>query len=147
APLQPLSLTPPSSSPHLGPLTAGNGDNLLLPPVPRAAVKPRRRWRWSALSIVIVPALGLGWWWWHSRSVGGAPVRVTGGITRGELPITVTERGELESSSTVDARCEVEGEQMKLVSILPEGVHVTKGQLVAKFDTEKLQRAFAEQEV
>ena len=52
----------------------------------------------------------------------GPPVRVTGLVARGELPITVTERGELESSSTVDARCEVEGEQMKLVSILPRSI-------------------------
>ena len=33
------------------------------------------------------------------------------------------------------------------MSILPEGGKVTKGQEVAKFDTEKLQRAFAEQEI
>jgi RND family efflux transporter MFP subunit len=98
------------------------------------------------LAAWLVAVSGFGWWW-HTRSTGGPPVRVTAVVNRGELPITVTERGELESSSTVDARCEVEGEQMKLVSILPEGVHVTKGQIVAKFDTEKLQRSYAEQEV
>lgn len=99
-----------------------------------------------AVLAVVGGALYGGWRWWF-RADGGPPVRVTGAVTRGDLPIAVTERGELESSSTVDARCEVEGEQMKLVSILPEGTHVTKGQEVAKFDTEKLQRTYAEQEV
>jgi len=74
-------------------------------------------------------------------------VLVTGTATRGVLPITVTERGEIESSKSSDARCEVEGEQIKIVSILPEGTRVTKNQEVVKFDSEKLQRSFAEQEI
>lgn len=141
-------MTPPSFSPLPAGLTGGNGHNpLLLPPVTRAPVKPRRRWRRWALATGFVAAIAGGWWWWHVRSVGGPIVRITGGVTRGELPITVTERGEMESSSTVDAHCEVEGREIKLVSIMPEGIHVTNGQEVAKFDTEKLQKTYAEQEV
>ena len=53
----------------------------------------------------------------------------------------------MESSSTVDSHCEVEGREIKLVSILTEGAHVTKGQEVCRFDTEKLQKSYSEQEV
>ena len=49
---------------------------------------------------------------------------ITATVKRGTLPVTVTERGELESSLTVDARCEVEGYQNKIVTILPEGTAV-----------------------
>src|SRR5262249_36634749 len=70
------------------------------------------------------------------------------------LPIIVTERGDLESSKTITAKCEVEfsGEQqrspgLKIISILPEGTRVKKGQKVVELDTDKLKRTLAEQEV
>ncbi len=80
-------------------------------------------------------------------STGPAPIAVVGAVTRGTLPIVVIERGEIESAKTTDAICEVEGREIKLVSILPEGTRVTKDQEVAKFDPEKLNRSFAEQEI
>jgi RND family efflux transporter MFP subunit len=110
-----------------------------------ATRKRRRRPRLLVLAL-LAAAVGAGWYFWP-RGGSGPTVKVTGVATRGPLAITVTERGELESSSTVDARCEVEGREIKLVSILPEGTHVTKGQEVAKFDTEKLQKSYAEQKV
>jgi RND family efflux transporter MFP subunit len=74
-----------------------------------------------------------------------APLTVP--VRRDTLDITVTERGELESSHQVDSRCEVEGYQNKIVSILPEGNHVKKGELVVTFDSDQLNRQFADQEV
>jgi RND family efflux transporter MFP subunit len=74
-----------------------------------------------------------------------APLTVP--VRRDTLDITVTERGELESSHQVDARCEVEGYQNKIVSILPEGTHVKKGDLVVTFDADQLNRQYADQEV
>lgn len=83
--------------------------------------------------------------WWRGESVE-VPA-VTAVATRGLLIISVTERGDLESSQTTDAICEVEGREIKIVSILSEGTKVTKGQEVAKFDAEKLNKSFAEQEI
>src|SRR5262245_12504118 len=89
------------------------------------------RWRFAAFAlaagvgIVIVIGLLIRW-----LTIGGdesAPLTVP--VRRDTLDITVTERGELESSHRVDARCEVEGYQNKIVSILPEGTHVKKGDL------------------
>jgi RND family efflux transporter MFP subunit len=57
------------------------------------------------------------------------------------------ERGELESTDTIDVRCDVEGQQHKIVSIVPEGTRVTKGQKVLTFDTEKQNKDKADQEV
>ena len=38
-------------------------------------------------------------------------------------------------------------EQIKIVSVLPEGTRLTKGQEVLRFDTDKLQRTLAEQQI
>src|SRR5204863_314817 len=54
----------------------------------------------------------------------------------------------LDSLKSVEVRCEVEGKEgVKLVSIVPEGVHVSAGQEVARYDTDAIQRSFAEQEI
>src|SRR5205823_3232355 len=69
-------------------------------------------------------------------------------VVRGDLPITVTERGELDSLKSVEVRCEVEGKEgVKLLNIVPEGVHVTAGQEVARYDTEAIQNSYAQQEI
>ena len=85
-----------------------------------------------------------GSWWKFTAS--SAAEEITATVKRANLTITVTERGELESSKTIDARCEVEGYQNKIVSILPEGTKVKgpgwfwwePGQVVVTFDKEKL---------
>lgn len=87
---------------------------------------------------------------WYAKENGyfaptSEPV-LTAPVTRGDLVITVTERGELESSQSVQINCEIEGGG-KLVTILPEGTKVTKGQEVAKFDTDAVSKAINLQEV
>lgn len=72
---------------------------------------------------------------------------LTAAVMRGDLKVVITERGDLESSNTYDSRCEVEGREIKIVEILPEGTHVKKGQVVVRFDNEQLTRAHADQEV
>ena len=91
---------------------------------------------------------GLGWavrhWAWTADADAGD---LTATVTRADLPVVVTERGELESSKTITVKCEVEVDAIKIVSILPEGTRVTKGQEVLRFDADKLKRNLAEQEV
>ena len=72
---------------------------------------------------------------------------ITATATRGDLPILVVDRGELESAKTVDARCEVEGRQIKIVEILPEGTAVKKDQIVVRFDADELTVQHAKQAV
>lgn len=72
---------------------------------------------------------------------------LTADAIRGDLPVVVTERGELESTQSVLVRCDVEGERSKLVHIVPEGTHVKAGDEVARFDTDELKRRTSEQEV
>src|SRR5438067_9180498 len=147
APAASLANPSPSTSLHPAPLTAG------LTALPTTPSRPPRRRQTARklFGLLVIGAVlaGAGWGvrvWWTSASASAGPV-ITAVVTRAALPITVTERGELESSQTVDGRCEVEVQQIKIVSILPEGTKVTKGQEVVKFDTETLQKNFAEQEI
>ena len=58
-------------------------------------------------------------------------------VKAANLPVTVSERGALESSSNDDAYCQVEG-QTTIITIVPEGTRVTKGQLVCELDSATL---------
>jgi RND family efflux transporter MFP subunit len=98
--------------------------------------------------LVLLALAGTAWgarrWLWPGEATA---TELTATVTRGDLPIVVTERGELESSKTITAKCEVEVEQIKIVAILAEGTRVKKGEEVVRLDTEKLKRTLAEQEV
>jgi len=108
---------------------------------------PRNRWvriARAAGALTLLVALGY-------VAVGrGASRRgddvLTAPATVGDLHILVSDKAELESAESVQVACEVEGGG-KLVTILPEGTQVTKGTIVARFDTDVLQKGINEQEV
>ena len=54
------------------------------------------------------------------------------------LPVTVVERGNLESSKNQDVYCKVEGTGTTIISIVPEGKSVKKGELVCELDSAAL---------
>jgi RND family efflux transporter MFP subunit len=105
------------------------------------------------LALVLVGGLGLFLyrWLWPTAA---ATAELTAVAKRGDLAIVVTERGDLESAKTITAKCEVEftGEQqrtpgLKIISILPEGTRIKKGDVVVELDTDSLKRTIAAQEV
>jgi HlyD family secretion protein len=85
--------------------------------------------------------------WMFGRVKSSGPDVVTAPVVRGDLPVIVVERGELDSIKSIVVRCEVEGERIKLVHIVPEGTHVSKGDEVAKFDTDELRKQSEQQRV
>lgn len=67
-------------------------------------------------------------------------------IKRGALPITVTEKGALESAKNEDVYCQVEG-QTTIIFILPEGTRVKKGELVCELDSATLRESLINQKI
>jgi RND family efflux transporter MFP subunit len=67
-------------------------------------------------------------------------------VARATLPVTVVERGTLESSSNQDAINEVEG-MTTIISIKAEGTRVTKGELVCELDSAALRDQLVNQEI
>ena len=115
----------------------------------KPATRPRRR-RWSiGLSILVLLLLAAGGaasaWWYFRENILTPEITVP--VRRAMLPILVGERGELESSKQTDVRCEVEGFQNKIVTILAEGTRVKKGDVVVVFDADQLKQKYADQEV
>jgi HlyD family secretion protein len=101
---------------------------------------------WLALGAVLaVLAIGLliKRFFWSNDTTS---TEITAIVKLGNLPIIVTEKGELESAKTVDARSEVEG-SVKIVSITAEGSTVKKGDVVVTFDMDQLKRDYANQEI
>lgn len=105
---------------------------------------PGRWLRYGALALLLGGLAYAGVTW-------GLPNRkaaevITARATRGDLVIPVTDRGELESAQSEQVVCEVEGGG-KIATIVPEGTRVKKGDEVARFDTDALQKAVNEQTI
>ncbi|MFO0935031.1 MAG: efflux RND transporter periplasmic adaptor subunit [Gemmataceae bacterium] len=81
---------------------------------------------------------------WSSAASGQLPL--TAKAVRGELVITVSDRGELDSINAVQVSNDLEGGG-KLASILDEGKAVKKGDVVAKLDTDTFVKLKNDQEV
>jgi multidrug efflux pump subunit AcrA (membrane-fusion protein) len=62
------------------------------------------------------------------------------------LPITVTEKGSLESSKNQDVLCQVEG-STTIITILAEGTRVKKGELVCELDSAALKDQLTNQKI
>ena len=73
------------------------------------------------------------WIPWMGSTSGDGPLLSE--VRKATLRITVTERGNLESTVTVDGICEVNAQQIKIISLVPEGTKVKKGDPVCKFDS------------
>jgi RND family efflux transporter MFP subunit len=137
----------PASQP---PAPNGGLPGLVLPPSP-ASSRIAGRLRSMGLRLGVVAAVPLllvvGAHFWPSDRRNPELPEILATVARANLPVIVTERGELESSKTVDVRCEVEGRQNKIVEIVPEGTRVVKNDTVVRFDVDELTRLHAEQAI
>jgi RND family efflux transporter MFP subunit len=114
----------------------------------------RSRTFWAGGGIFALLIIG-GGLTWKNFFTSTQTEDITATVKRAVLTITVTERGELESSKTIDARCEVEGFQNKIVSLIPEATKVKgpgwfwwePGDVVITFDKEKLKTDFLTKDV
>lgn len=75
---------------------------------------------------------------------------VTALVTNAPFQQQVVERGEIESSSNVEARCEVQGRGSlgtAIIQIVPEGTYVNKDDFLVKLDDSSLQADFVQQQI
>src|SRR4030042_1297158 len=81
-----------------------------------------KRLRQVLIFVVVVVALGLFvFLWWISRTPEGHKELGIFTVRRGDLPITVTEAGDIKALNSTDIKSEVEG-QTKIISIVDEGI-------------------------
>jgi len=70
-------------------------------------------------------------------------------VIRGEFVSEVLERGDVESASNVEIRCEVEsqGSGVMILRIVPEGTYVQPGDFLVELDSSSLRDRFTQQQI
>jgi HlyD family secretion protein len=121
---------------------ARNGSALLSKPVLIAA------------GIVLVGGLAAGFmfgWGSIGSKDSGAEMRAVYVVQRRDLPISVTQAGEIQARSYTDYICEVEG-RPSIVEIVREGTYISeqdvkKGRIIVQLDTSELQELYTKQKI
>jgi len=122
-----------------------------LPSATAAVVSPRRfPIAWLAgfllLAALVVGALTIDFAsWLPVRAGGDAPI--TALVVRSNLPIIISAGGELESAEGAQVLCEVEGSNVKIVEMTPEGTQVRQGQVIVRLDPSEVNNRLAQQEI
>lgn len=103
------------------------------------------------LGLIVLAALGGGGGWYYFGQQTEAEVRpLTAKVTRGPFSHVVTEKGEVESSSNIEVRCEVQtkgSSGTSILEIVPEGTIVEKGDLIARLDSSALESEYNQQQI
>jgi RND family efflux transporter MFP subunit len=116
--------------------------SLRLPPIaaPRSSAG-RRRYVLLALAVLCV-VLMAAYFHGRPRENGAGRSLVLHTVARGDLPISVTERGNLESQVNTEIRCEVETVSnqsgTRIVYLVPNGSSIKKGDRLVEFDAAPL---------
>lgn len=119
-----------------------------------AGRSPRRNgggWlKWLVSFAGFFAVLGIGYYGYAHYYAGddaeGGGRVLTTPVKRGDLLITVTEDGNVESANNVEIRCKVPGDTT-ILSIVEDGKHVQKGETLAELDSYSTDDAVREQKI
>jgi HlyD family secretion protein len=103
------------------------------------------------IALAILGILGTGIWWgsgkieWETKTSG--PLMHE--IKRGPFLHEIIELGNVESSNNVEVRCEVKANHpgATILWLIPEGTHVKKGELIAKFDSAQIEKELIKEKI
>ncbi|WP_347244717.1 efflux RND transporter periplasmic adaptor subunit [Thermogutta sp.] len=118
-----------------------------------ATSHPRRGWVVKGPLVVLgLLMIGVPLVWsflpralWH----GNHDRPLTTKVIRGDFINEVTERGDVESASNVEVRCEVEsqGSGVMIIRIVPEGTYVQPGDFLVELDSSALRDQYVQQQI
>lgn len=112
-----------------------------------------RRRKWIVAGLLVCGAAAFGWAnnWTMSTSNQGAAGLLTYEVAPRDLPITVIERGHLESQTNLQVFCEVDDYRSDgingttIVWLIPNGSSVSKGDLICELDSSAIQAELDDQ--
>ncbi len=115
-----------------------------------AATSSKRfaRWFWPGMFVAILVAAGAGAYAFGGDYLKAAfakkkdDAKLTHRIARGNLLVTVTEQGTLESSDNTEIKCKVRGFST-VTSVVPTGTVVKKGDELVRLDTKVIEEQFS----
>ncbi len=153
---QPAQSESHSSTPVPGPHRDLIGEmQVTAPTQPKTTTIISGRWSWktrAALVVAVTAVIGtaVAWKWSSGGSVDTTNL-VFQVVERGELEITVIERGNLESQSNLEVICEVDDVRRDgingtpLIWVIENGMEVKKGDLLVELDSAPIQERLDEQ--
>lgn len=102
--------------------------------------------------VILATAGGVVWYLapWTLAATSEIPEPITHAAARGPFQYVITDRGEVESSSNVEVRCEVKSQGTggtALLEIVDEGTQVKEGDFLAKLDDSSLQNEYTQQQI
>ena len=110
----------------------------------------RSGWKWGLALLVLAIVGGLGSLGYATLTGGwdrtASKRFLTHPVSRGELLITVTEDGNLESAQNVDIKCEVAGGST-ILWIIEDGKEVTEGAELVRLDSAQLEDQINQQRI
>jgi len=122
----------------------------------RPIQRPPRVWKLGGrilLGLLVVAGAGAAAWVASTVEMGGGEkTLVFYTVTRGDLPINITESGNLQSQITTELRCAVENlgpqrEGTQILTIVPDGADVKRGELLVELDSALIEERLDEQEL
>jgi multidrug efflux pump subunit AcrA (membrane-fusion protein) len=108
----------------------------------------RVKWLSSLGAVLCIGALGVVVTGRHISlgSVDADQDALTVPVARGDLVVTVTEDGQVESATNVNVRCEVPG-PIRILEIVEDGTQVKPGEALAKLDSSSIEEEIVAQEI
>lgn len=114
----------------------------------------RRGFSWLGLvaGLAVLTVVGVAGWFWVNqagKSVAADLTPITSKVVRTDFVHEVTERGEIESSSNIEIRCEVEASSQgtAILWIIPEGTYVEPGEKLVELDSSALVKEETQQQI
>ncbi len=122
------------------------------PRLRREASAPRRV-RLALIFVAVIAAIGMSvFLWWISRGTDSSTKELgTFTVRRGDLPITVTEAGDIKAINSTDIKSEVEG-RTTIISIVDEGTTITpedvnNKKVLVELDSSDIKERLTQQEI
>lgn len=114
---------------------------------PTSSLRNRPKWHYAIALLVVA---GLAWWIFRPSRNNAPAVTVT--AKRGPLDIKVLSGGNVEALESQELKCEVRGEQVKVLKLVDEGYTITDedvrtNRLLVELDSSKLRQSLVDQDI
>ncbi len=115
---------------------------------PDAPTVGERSWKKPvAIAVVLLVVAGVAVVsWFRPLDSAGSPLALTHAVTRGDLSVSITEKGTLESSSNEKIKCRVKGGST-VIWVIDTGTQVKPGDVVVRLDTSKIEDTITQQRI
>ena len=102
----------------------------------------------ALISVIVLSA----WWFWPHQTVPPREMLLLDEVFRGPFEHVVLEQGEVESSNSVEIRCEVKsrsggGSSTTILDVIPEGTPVQEGDWLVTLDSSALEEERGRQKI